>query len=184
MTKKDTPNPKPNPNSQILSRLQSSDVEMVIAAINELRESGNASCIPVLIDLLHSSKNAEINSKIMGLMADIKDSSIVPLLIEAILDKKYTQERKNLVSLCWQNELDFSAYLPVFVDLVLAEDFELAIEAYTVITNMDRPISTEMMNRETEKLESALAGIDEKKRLLLTDIIDYLPELSIQESCK
>ena len=175
-----TKNNTPKPNQQILNKLQSNNADTVIETVNELRDSGNLSYIPVLIDLLHPSGDTEINSIVMNLLADIKDSDIVPLLIDAILDKKYTEERKQLVSLCWQNGLDFSAYLSTFIDLVIAEDFELAFEAYTVITNTDKKISPELMNNETDKMEAALPGADEQKRQLLTDIIDYLPELSVQ----
>src|SRR3989339_310443 len=149
-------NDAPKPNQQIISKLNSANPELVIETISHLRDTGNPSYIPVLIELLHSSENPEINSKIINLLADIKHSEVVPQLLDAIRNEKYAGERKNLISLCWENGLDFSANLPVFVDLVINEDLEVAFEAYTVITNMEGKITPEMMNTETDKMEAVL----------------------------
>ncbi len=171
-----TKSPKTNP--QIISKLQSQNPEWVVEAIEKLRNSGNSSYIPVLIELLHSSKSPEIDSKIMNLLADIKDKEVVPQLMDAIQNKKYATERKKLVSLCWENGLDFSANLPVFVDLLITEELDIAFEAYTVITNMEGKITAEMLNAETDKMEIALNTVGDQKKPLLIDIIDFLPKLS------
>ena len=174
MTKSNSP--KTNP--QILSKLQSQNTELVLETIGKLRSSGNSAYLPVLIELLHSSKNPEIDSKIMSLLADIKHGEVIPQLLAAIQDKKYAAERKKLVSICWENGLDFSSSLPVFVDLVITEDLEVAFEAYTVIINMDGKITAQMLNAETDKMETALTTVSEQKKQLLIDIIDFLPGLS------
>ena len=162
---------------KIISGLQSQNPEQVIETIDRLRSSGNLSYLPVLFGLLASSV-PEVNAKVMGLLADVKHRDIIPLLLEAIQDERYKGERKKLVSLCWENGLDFSSGLPVFVDLLINEGLEVAFEAYTVITNMEGKITAEMMNTETDRIEAALSRVDEQKRQLLTDIIDFLPELS------
>lgn len=165
-------------NPQIINKLQSTDPIVVMETIKQLRSSGNAVYLPILIDLLHSSGNPEIKSKIFNLLADLKNNDAIPHLINAIQDKKYAEERKVLVSVCWENGLDYSAYLTMFVDLVIAEKFDIAFEAYTVITTMEGKISSELLNSETDKIESVLNQAEEQKRQLLIDIIEYLPQIS------
>ena len=148
-----TENNTTKPNPQIIQKLQSTNPSVVTETISQLRSSGNVAYLPVLIELLHSSENPEINSKIFNLLADLKNIDAIPPLIDAIQDKKYKEERKVLVSVCWENGLDYSAYLPMFVDLVITEDFVIAFEAYTVITTMEGKISPELLNSETDKIE-------------------------------
>ncbi|MDX9880640.1 MAG: HEAT repeat domain-containing protein [Prolixibacteraceae bacterium] len=168
--------PKPNP--QIIWNLNSPNPDLVIETIGQLRDSGNISYIPALIELLHSSKTPEIKVKITNLLADIKHGEIIPYLLDAIQNEKYLNERKQLVSVCWENGLDFSSALPVFVDLLIGEELELAFEAYSVIINMEGKISAEMLDSETGKMETALLQADEQKKQLLAEIIGFLPKLS------
>ena len=168
----------PKPDQQIISNLQSKKTELVLETIEQLRSSGNLSYMPALFDLLNSSSEKEINSAILKLCSDIKNTEIIPLLIDAILDEKYAGIRKNLISICWENRLDFSSYLPLFVELVINEELEVAFEAYTVIINLEGKVAPEMINREIDKMEAALNQVSEQKKQLLIDIIDFLPHVS------
>jgi len=96
---------------KVLNNLQSEDSLLVIETIKELRETGNSNYIPVLIELLHSTDNPEIKQKIIRLLAELKYSDAIPRIVDAIQDKKYASELKELVSVCWENGLDFSQYL-------------------------------------------------------------------------
>ena len=57
----------------------------------------------------------------------------VPALVEAIENSKYSSLRPLLVSACWQNGLDYSAHIPVFVKIALEDNLECAIEAVSVM---------------------------------------------------
>lgn len=166
------------PNQQIISKLQSQNHELVLETIEQLRSSGNLSYLPFLFEILRSSSNTEINSAILKLLADIKHIDIIPQLVTAIQDEKNAEIRKDLVAICWENGLDFCTNLPLFVDLVIDGEFEVAFEAYTVIINMEGKITTDMLNSEIEKMEAVLNRLGEQKKQLLIDIIDYLPQLS------
>lgn len=175
-----TANNTAKPNQQIVSKLQSQNHELVLETVEQLRSSGNLSYLPFLFEILHSSSNTEINSAILKLLADIKHVDVIPQLVAAIQDENNHKIRKELVSICWENGLDFCANLPLFVDLVINEELEVAFEAYTVIVNMEGKISPEVLNSETEKMETVLNKLGEQKKHLLIDIIDYLPQLSDQ----
>ncbi len=165
-------------NKHILCDLQSSDSLKVIDTIRELRDSGNASYIPVLMELMLMTENPEIKSRIISLLADLKQSDAIPLIIDAIQDKKYAPELKSLVSVCWENGLDFSNYLSLFVDLIIEQEFVVAFEAYTVIQNMTGKVTPEVLDQVTIRIREALLNSDEQRRALLQDTLDFLPELS------
>lgn len=166
-----------NEHNNILKALQSADSIVVIEALDELRVSGKTSDIPILVEMLHQSKNSEIKAKIAGIFANLKDKDSVPLLIEAIQNQKYAPELKQLVSSCWENGLNYTNYLSLFVDLLIRHDFLVAFEAYTVITNMETTIDQAKIDTEIEKLDQAMHTTADEKKALMLDVIDFLPSI-------
>jgi len=166
-----------NTDKNILKGLESADSLRVIETLEELRVSGKVSDIPVLIELLHLSQNAEIKSKITGLFSNLKDSDAIPLIIDAIQNQKYAPEIKELVSSCWENGLDYSNYLSLFVDLLIENEFLVAFEAYTVIMNMIAKIDQAKIDFEIDKLEKVLPKTSDEKKTLMLDVIDFLPSI-------
>lgn len=166
-----------NEHNNILKALQSADSNIVIEALDELRVSGKTSDIPILVEMLHQSQNPEIKTKIVGIFANLKDKDSVPLLIEAIQNQKYAPELKQLVSSCWENGLNYTNYLSLFVDLLISHDFLVAFEAYTVITNMETTIDQAKIDTEIEKLDQAMHTTTDEKKALMLDVIDFLPSI-------
>jgi len=163
--------------SQILKGLESTDSLKVIETLEELRVAGKVSDIPILIELLHLTQTPEIKSKIIDLFANLKESDAIPLIMEAIRNQKYAPELKDLLACCWENGLDYSNYLTLFVDLLIESDFQIAFEAYTVIMNIEQNISQEIIDRQVERLETALRATSDLKQQLLLDVVDFLPGL-------
>ncbi|HEY3372829.1 MAG TPA: hypothetical protein VGK10_18415 [Prolixibacteraceae bacterium] len=166
-----------NEHQQLLKGLLSTDPETVLATLEELRVSGETSDIPVLLEMLHHSKDKEIKSKIHSLFANLKEKDTIPLIIAAIQNERYAPELQQLVSCCWENGLDYTPYLPLFVDLLIDSDFLVAFEAYTVITNMTTTIDQVKIDVEIEKLDRALHTTSEEKKVLMLDVVDFLPSI-------
>jgi len=165
--------------NNILKGLQSADSLKVIETLEELRVSGKVSDIPVLVEILHLTQNPEIKSMVAELFANLKESDAIPLIIEAIQNQKYAPELKELVSSCWENGLDYSNYLSLFIDLLIDCDFQIAFEAYTVIMNTVSKIDQAKIDVEIDRLEKALPTTEEHKRQLILDVIDFLPSMGI-----
>lgn len=168
-----------NDHKNLLKGLHSADSLKVIETIEELRVSGRASDIPVLIELLHLSHDPEIKSRITHLFANLKESDTIPLIIEGIRNQKYAPELKPLISSCWENGMDYSKYIPLFIDLMIENELEVAFEAYTVIVNTENCIDQKIIDIEIERMEKALPSVSGQKRQLLLDVIDYLPSIGI-----
>lgn len=161
----------------ILEGLQSADSIKVIETLEELRVSGKVADIPILIEMLHLSVDPEIKSKITALFGNLKESDAIPLIVAAIQDQKYAPELKELVSSCWENGLDYSNYLSLFVDLLIDNDFLVAFEAYTVIMNMVAKIDQAKIDIEIDRLELAMRTTTEQKKALMLDVVDFLPSI-------
>lgn len=170
---------KQDEHKNILKGLQSSDSLKVIETLEELRGSGRVSDIPLLLEMLHVSQNPEIKAKITDLFSNLKESDAIPLIMEAIQNQRFASELKDLLASCWGNGLDYSQYLSLFIDLLLESEFEVALEAYTVIMNMNSQIDQDKIDIEIDKLEMALKDELEQKRQLYLDVIDFLPSIGL-----
>lgn len=166
-----------NDHDNILKGLRSADSDQVIETLEELRVSGETSDIPILLEMLHLRQEKEIKSKILSLFANLKEGDTIPLLIEAIQNERYAPELRQLVSCCWENGLDYTKYLPLFVDLLIESDFPIAFEAFTVITNMTTPIDQVKIDVEIEKLDRALHTTSDEKKVLMLEVVDFLPSI-------
>jgi hypothetical protein len=166
-----------NEHNTILKGLNSANQDIVLDAIDALRASGRTSDIPLLLDLLLQSRNPEVKAKITGLFANLKEKETIPMIINAIQDQKYEAVQKQLISSCWENGLDYTPYLSVFVDLLIEKEFIIAFEAYTVITNMEKGIDQRLIDVEIEKLDKAMHHTTAEKKSLMLDVIDFLPSI-------
>jgi len=162
-------------NQDTKNKLFSTDNNEVIAAINTLKEKGNKEYLPILFELLVSEPEQEIRNEIVKLLGTIKDVDTIPVLIEALQIEKYKPIRKDILTCCWHNGMDFSNYLDVFVDLVIDGDWEIAFEAFTVIENLEHFPSAEKTKETKLRMARALKLANEQKAYFLEEILKMAP---------
>lgn len=156
---------------QLKKNLFSANTEVVISAIEAIQKKGNKLYLPVLFDLLNSSPEHDIETEIKNLLGTIKDKTTVNSFMRAIEDDKYKRIRKLILIACWQNGLDFSTFLPVFIDLVIHEEWETAFEAFTVIDNLEYLPGAEIIQLSVAKINSALPQASEQNKYFLNEIL-------------
>lgn len=156
---------------QIKKNLFSANTSIAISAIEAIQKKGNKLYIPILFDLLNSSPEPEIETEIKNLLETVKDKSTINSFMRAIEDDKYKPIRKSILIACWQNGLDFSTFLPIFVDLVINEDWEIAFEAFTIIDNLEYLPSQEIINKTIDQIGQALPNANEQKSYFLNEIL-------------
>lgn len=161
-------------NEQIKINLFSANTEVVLSAIEAIQKKGNKLYIPLLFDLLNSSPEPEIETEIKNLLGTVKDKESINSFMRAIEDERYKNIRKSILVACWQNGLDFSTFLPVFIDLVINEEWEIAFEAFTIIDNLEYLPSNEIIKKTVDKINIALPAANEQKRYFLSEILEKL----------
>ncbi len=166
-------------NKDLIKEFQSEDTVRVLETLEELRVSGKVTDVPMLIELLHQTQSREIKSKINSLFANLKESNAIPVIIDAIQNPKYAPELKELLACCWENGLDYSNYLSLFVDLLIESDFVIAFEAYTVIVNMTERIDQKKIDTGIGRLEQAIQGATDQKVELMREVVDFLPSIGL-----
>ena len=162
---------------EILTNLKSTDSEFVLETIDKVRGSGNNFILLEPIDLVHNTEHPEIKKSVLNLLSELKNQESVPSLIAAIKNEKYTNERKDLLACCWQNGLSYNEYLPVFIDLVIHEEFLIAFEAFTVIENICGRVEDEVIDAEKIKVNDALKNASEQKAYLLNGLLAIIRDI-------
>ena len=156
--------------------LFSPSTETAVAAVQALKETGNKDYLPILFDLMITKPAPEVEKEILNLLATLKDKDSIPAIIHAIQEAKYKAIRKELTSACWQNGMDFSPYMEVFIDLIIGEEWDIAFEAFTVIENFEHFPPEEEYKPLKIKMAGALRKASEQKQYFLEEILKMTAE--------
>jgi len=156
---------------KIRENLFSTQTGVVISAINSIEEKGNKLYIPMLFDLLNSNQEKEITDEINKLLSTVKDKETAKSFIDAVENKKYKSIRKIILTTCWQNGLDFSSYLPIFIDVIVNDNWENAFEAFTIIDNMEHLPEEKIVGQSIKKIEAAMENANEQKAYFLQEVL-------------
>ncbi|MDR1273199.1 MAG: hypothetical protein LBK12_01490 [Odoribacteraceae bacterium] len=140
---------------EILQKLKSRQQELVDQAIEEIRANDDFSIVPELVETLLHASDAYLIARLTTLLADVKETGLTTLLAERLASAGREEGRANLLRVCWESALDFSGHLEVFVNLLLDEDFVTALEASTVIENLNGDIPAGRREEAIRFLESA-----------------------------
>jgi hypothetical protein len=151
--------------------LASNNPAVVLDALARIRDSGNRAHLPVLFDMLNTGTSDEIRKEILSILGSIKIRHSAGIFADAIANPEYLRIRKDLLSVCWQNDLDFSPYFPMLIQVIIDADWESAFEAFTIIENSEYFPSQETCNEEIIKIKSIVDQMDESKKYFLNAII-------------
>jgi HEAT repeat protein len=162
--------------TELINGIKSKNAEIILSTIKEIRKEGSIAIIPELLLLLNTTDNEEIKKSITNLLYDLKDKKAVPHIIKAINNKKYSNILHTLISSCWESGLDYSKYLNIFIDLCLTSEYLIALEAFTVIENMQEIADEDEKIIALKKLkENIILEKNNEKRTLLNELIQVLP---------
>jgi hypothetical protein len=162
---------------QYINNLLSSNQQLQSETLEEIRISGSSKLLPFLIDLLHVSKSEDIRVQVYGILSELKHSDSIPILMDAIQNEKYGSEQEMLIRSCWENGLDFTPYISVFVEIVIHGDYMTAFEAFTVIENLEGSISKEEIEKLISLLQNGLSNALNERKVLIQELIQFIPKL-------
>jgi len=110
-----------------------SDEKKIIHKLNDIRQNGTPSIIPLIVELLEKHNKDAIEKVVLEIMGQLKDNECRPFVIESIKRLKTDEIRKKLIMTCWQSGLNYSDYIIDFAREFIDGNFEVSIESFTVI---------------------------------------------------
>ena len=158
----------------LLNNLKPENSKEIAEVITKIKEIGNIQYIPHLIEKLNSTNNKEIRKQILTFLHTIKDVKVVIFYVEAIKSGKNRNILKDLIQFCWEGGFDLAPYGEVFINVVIEEEYEIAIEAFTVIEENLMNFSEEQKKQYSSLLKEKLSETDEVKKAFIVELIKLL----------
>jgi hypothetical protein len=158
----------------IVTSLNSMNDEQVISIIQEFREKGDIFVVEPLIEMLFSKRGESVKKAILEFVSDIKNQNAVDTITLCIQNHIGDSNTIGLLASCWQSDLDFSKYLPLFIDILCSSDYQASFEAFTVIENSIGDIDKKSIDLYISAIESKLKSTPIEKQSLLTETIVML----------
>jgi len=164
-------------NKELAAKLFSVKNEEVLSTIEYIKEKGNTELLNALLKLIQKTNNREIEQKAKDIFFNLKNTKSVQIIMSAIQDDEYADIRNFLCSACWNNGLDYSNYLPVFVKLYIEEPFETAFEAFTIVENFHQKPEKKIIEEQIELLKSSNLNLSNEKKHLLVEFVNILQNM-------
>lgn len=122
---------------QIIETLNSGNELKISSAISTLQTNGDPSILEPLIRLLLTDLSSKNRTEIVEFLCSLKDSRAVDEMMRIIADTNYLSLRQVLLSTLWNSKLDYSYFLPEFVEIAVDGNFMEALECLTIIENLE-----------------------------------------------
>ncbi len=166
-------------NKKIIESLKSEDNNKILKTLGDLRDKGNFTYFPFIMDIYKNNKNEDVRNSIYEILSNLNDNENTKHLINYIQKENYASIKKDLLTVCWDSRLDFSPHLTFFVDLFISDSFEIAFDAFTVIENIEKPPApkgsySKIIETEILKLKENLTSVSKDKKELLVTLVKVL----------
>jgi len=124
----------------LLVELMSGNEAKASASIKALQANGDSSILEPMAALLMTDLSPKIREEIVEFLCSLKDSSAVDEMMRLVNDSDYLPIRQQLLTTIWNSKLDYTYFLPDFVEIAVDGDFMEALDCLTIIENMAGPI--------------------------------------------
>lgn len=152
-----------------------SDNESLIHdTISYIHENGSTKMLPLLFELLEHTNSESIKQDIFNCLADAKDVNSIPFFIDALNNQDLKNYKGKILSVMWQANIDFSAHTNLFTDILINDNYETAIEAFTILEVCASNLSEFEKKELTSKISTAISHEKSEKLALLQEAIHCL----------
>lgn len=176
-----TPNPQSKKIATLISDLKSGNGKKISTALKTLEASGNVQILEPLAEVLMDSTLEDSHKEIVEFLSSMKDSSAIDEMMRLLSEPRFIGIRQVLLTTIWNSPLDYSYYLPDFVDIAVEGNFLEALDCLTIIENMEGPFE------ERHVLESQLflrdyieskEPKDPQKQHIMSEIAIFIKDLN------
>lgn len=162
--------------NQIIKDFNSDDIDTVKKALVKVRDKGKTAVLEPLFDLFEKTEDEEIRSEIKSILADVKDSYALEVIIDRLKTGSEALNEVLLFSL-WNSSLNAVDYIPEVIDAAKSGNYMIALEALTVIENLDGPFSNEKLTEAQFILNEYFSESLDEKEALMRSILDVILKL-------
>ncbi|HRI51091.1 MAG TPA: HEAT repeat domain-containing protein [Pseudomonadota bacterium] len=159
----------PGSTAELLQKLGSSDADVAAEAARGLAARNEASAAPRLLELLRTTDNPRIRNAAALALSDLRQPQAFQVLVDLLRDERTEKNRGTLLYAL--GTYDCSSILPLLVDLVIAGNFEVSLQALSLIQGIEIELDDRQWAACTARLRAALSSASEERRLLIGELL-------------
>ena len=164
--------------------IQNENDDIFQEGIALLEEKGNLSQLQELVRIYSEETIPSRRFALHSFLASITKKGIREAWMELLKEIQNPKERQQILQVLWNTRLDFSPYLVEFVKWALDGDYQNTLESLIVIEQMEGPFNEEQLLEAqclVQEFKNSPNVIEERKQVLLNDLIARLDEFSTNE---
>jgi hypothetical protein len=164
----------------LISELRAAEGQKFSKSLQILKNEGSVNILRSLATLL-LTKGPEEQQEILDLLGDLNESAAVEEMIGILRDDQFLPVRQPLLTTIWNSKLNYSYYLPEFVEIAVDGDFMEALDCLTILENMEGPFEERQILEAQLHLKDYLedtAPKEQQKAKIMSEITLWLKDLS------
>ncbi|BCJ42479.1 hypothetical protein GCM10010168_07790 [Actinoplanes ianthinogenes] len=160
------------PVTALVDRLDGSDRDTVVDAVDELGRRRATEAAPRLLELLRLTPDAAVRNATALALSDMVVPEAFDAIVELLRDPRTEGRRGTLLYAL--DPYDCAPILELLVDLALTGGYEVRMSALGLLSGVETDIDEPTWERLSSRLEAAAATADDERR---AEVIDPLYEL-------
>jgi hypothetical protein len=157
-------------------KLNTGDEKTVIDTLKEIRTKGDSQIVPLLFNVLRTSKWKSAKHEVVSLLSQVKDTKAVPAIINEVKHSNLGHYEASVLAALWESGLDYSEHGVVFAEKFINSNFSVALESFTVLEQSIPDMSDEDTRTCITLLKQHVAEIPKEKHELCMELIHMLSE--------
>lgn len=124
---------------------------------------------------------ADSHKEIVEFLSSMKDSSAIDEMMRLLGEARFMSIRQALLTSIWNSPLDYSYYLPDFVDIAVEGNFMEAMDCLTIIENMEGPFEERHVLESQLFLRDYIESKEQKdpqKQHIMSEIALFIKDLN------
>lgn len=162
--------------TQIINDIHSSDELVVLKALVKVRDKGQTAILNPLFDVFEATESDKVRVEIKSILADLKDTYALEVIVERLKEGSDELNEVLLFAL-WSSNLNAVDFIPEVVEAAKDGNYMVALEALTVIENLDGPFSNEKLTEAQFILNEYFSENIDDKEAIMQSILDVILQL-------
>jgi predicted lipid carrier protein YhbT len=144
--------------AEIKKDLFSNDETVVMKALNQTRDNGNASFVEPLLSLYTSTPSALVKAEIADMLSNLKVSETDEAFLTFLEQPQHKAFYKDVVAFMWNSGLEPVDHMAFFVKLAIEGDEALILEVLTLIESIESEFPEDQISDSTNQLRTYLGN--------------------------
>lgn len=164
------------PSAELLKQLESPEASIVLKALHALEKVANVNDLPSIIKVMSGLTEPGLIKEFTLFLSNVHSKDAPAIMAQFLADPTCSKIRIELARACWESQLDYSPHLMLFTRMFIADDFNLALEAFSVIENtcLERPVSKQVVKEISTLIKNSLPDQPDAKQRLTLELIQVL----------